>query len=110
MVSLKNLVRDSIPIWRSANDVVMTAGRNGRIPPTHIVQLIGILPSTDCQINRVGQVWVNPFIFAGQQSAVSDGKMEEMHEIRNGASSLRNWFFPNLPYYAKCPDPPPVQE
>eukprot|EP00959_Pyramimonas_sp_CCMP1952_P444897 9315866-Pyramimonas_sp.AAC.1 len=45
MVSLKNLLRVSMPIWRSANDIIMSAGRNGRIPPTHIVQLIGILPN-----------------------------------------------------------------
>eukprot|EP00959_Pyramimonas_sp_CCMP1952_P112164 2345469-Pyramimonas_sp.AAC.1 len=41
MVSLKNLVRDNIPIWRSANDIVMTAGRNCMICLTRIVQLIG---------------------------------------------------------------------
>eukprot|EP00959_Pyramimonas_sp_CCMP1952_P223774 4678803-Pyramimonas_sp.AAC.1 len=33
-----------------------------------------------------------------------------MYEIRNGASSLRTWFFPNTLYKLKCPDPPPVQE
>eukprot|EP00959_Pyramimonas_sp_CCMP1952_P217792 4554803-Pyramimonas_sp.AAC.1 len=32
MVRLKNLIRDSIPVLRSAHDIVMTAGRNGRAP------------------------------------------------------------------------------
>eukprot|EP00959_Pyramimonas_sp_CCMP1952_P453332 9468061-Pyramimonas_sp.AAC.1 len=63
MASLKNLLRDNIPIWRSANDIVMTAGRNGRILPTHIAQLIGILPSRSCLHNRVEQTWVNPSYF-----------------------------------------------
>eukprot|EP00959_Pyramimonas_sp_CCMP1952_P355999 7455749-Pyramimonas_sp.AAC.1 len=94
MGSLKNLVRDNIPMWLSANDVVMAAGQNGRIPPTHIVQVMGILPSPGCQFNRVGQ----------------SGKIEDMYEIRNDASSSRNWFFPNTPYKLKCSDPPPFQE
>eukprot|EP00959_Pyramimonas_sp_CCMP1952_P072240 1508777-Pyramimonas_sp.AAC.1 len=40
LVSLKNLLRDSMSIWRSANDIMKSAGRSGRIPPIHIVQLI----------------------------------------------------------------------
>eukprot|EP00959_Pyramimonas_sp_CCMP1952_P077223 1614207-Pyramimonas_sp.AAC.1 len=48
MVSLKNLFRDNMAIWRSANDMIMSAGRNGRIPPTHIAQLIGVLPNDKC--------------------------------------------------------------
>eukprot|EP00959_Pyramimonas_sp_CCMP1952_P319660 6688765-Pyramimonas_sp.AAC.1 len=71
MVSLKNLRRDNMPIWRSANYIIMSAGRDGRIPPTHIAPLIGILPNRICMYNRVGQIWVNPFILARQQSAVS---------------------------------------
>eukprot|EP00959_Pyramimonas_sp_CCMP1952_P189381 3961461-Pyramimonas_sp.AAC.1 len=43
MVSLKNLLRDNMQIWRSANDIIMSAGRGGRIPPTHVVQLIGAI-------------------------------------------------------------------
>eukprot|EP00959_Pyramimonas_sp_CCMP1952_P056941 1188915-Pyramimonas_sp.AAC.1 len=69
----------------------MTAGQNGRVLPTHIAQLIGILPSPDCH-------------------NLPYPSIEDMYEIRNGASSLRNWFFPNTPYNLKCPDPPPVQE
>eukprot|EP00959_Pyramimonas_sp_CCMP1952_P191317 4000518-Pyramimonas_sp.AAC.1 len=41
MVSLENLLRDNIPIWRSASDIIMTSGRDGSIPPSHFVQLIG---------------------------------------------------------------------
>eukprot|EP00959_Pyramimonas_sp_CCMP1952_P088716 1856299-Pyramimonas_sp.AAC.1 len=37
MASLKNLLRDNMSICRSANGITMSAGRNGRIPPTHIV-------------------------------------------------------------------------
>eukprot|EP00959_Pyramimonas_sp_CCMP1952_P110811 2318503-Pyramimonas_sp.AAC.1 len=44
MASLKNMILDNLPAWRSANGIAMTAGRHGRAPPTHIVQLIGILP------------------------------------------------------------------
>eukprot|EP00959_Pyramimonas_sp_CCMP1952_P212958 4455839-Pyramimonas_sp.AAC.1 len=59
MVGLKNRFRYNIPVWRSANDIIMTAGRNGRIPQSHIVQLIGILPiSTQCAHDRVGQAWL----------------------------------------------------
>eukprot|EP00959_Pyramimonas_sp_CCMP1952_P385436 8077797-Pyramimonas_sp.AAC.1 len=39
----------------------MTAGNKGRIPPSHIVQVIGILPNkTQCRHDRVGHVWINP--------------------------------------------------
>eukprot|EP00959_Pyramimonas_sp_CCMP1952_P024962 523830-Pyramimonas_sp.AAC.1 len=59
-VCLKNLLRDNIPVWRSANDIIMTSGIQGRILPSHIVQLIGIMPyCAQCKYDRVGQVWVN---------------------------------------------------
>eukprot|EP00959_Pyramimonas_sp_CCMP1952_P204434 4275223-Pyramimonas_sp.AAC.1 len=48
VVCWKNLLRNSVPIWRSANDIITSAGRIGSIPPTHIVQLIGILPNYQC--------------------------------------------------------------
>eukprot|EP00959_Pyramimonas_sp_CCMP1952_P450279 9428128-Pyramimonas_sp.AAC.1 len=47
MISLKNLLHDSMSNWCSGNDIIMTAGRNGIIPPIHIVQLTGILPNVD---------------------------------------------------------------
>eukprot|EP00959_Pyramimonas_sp_CCMP1952_P228502 4777244-Pyramimonas_sp.AAC.1 len=81
MVSLKNLIRDNIPVWRSANDIVVTAGRNGRIPPIHIVQLIGTLPSHICQCNRVGQ---------DDNQQYTRTRIDELYEIRNDASSLKN--------------------
>eukprot|EP00959_Pyramimonas_sp_CCMP1952_P105808 2212293-Pyramimonas_sp.AAC.2 len=60
MVSLKNLLRDSISVRRSVNDVIMTAGWEGGVPPSHNDQLIGILPNrTQCRHDRVGQVWIN---------------------------------------------------
>eukprot|EP00959_Pyramimonas_sp_CCMP1952_P334588 7006751-Pyramimonas_sp.AAC.2 len=31
LVSLKNLIRDGIQVWRSANDIIMTSGVQGRI-------------------------------------------------------------------------------
>eukprot|EP00959_Pyramimonas_sp_CCMP1952_P077375 1617220-Pyramimonas_sp.AAC.1 len=110
MVSMKNLLRDNIPIWRLANDIVMTAGRNVRIPPTHIAQLIGILPSYTCQYNREGQIWVNPFYLRDSYQPHLSDKIEDLYEIRNGASSLKDWFVPKTPYKLKCPDPPAVQE
>eukprot|EP00959_Pyramimonas_sp_CCMP1952_P059686 1246618-Pyramimonas_sp.AAC.2 len=57
MVSLKHFLRDTIPIWRSAN---MAPGIDGRTLPSHIVQLIGIRPDSDqCKGDRVGQARVN---------------------------------------------------
>eukprot|EP00959_Pyramimonas_sp_CCMP1952_P086523 1809829-Pyramimonas_sp.AAC.1 len=102
MAGTKNLSRDNTPIWRSANDIVMTAGWNGRIPPTHIVQLIGILPCYTCQCNRVGQ--------RDSNQPYPSGKIEDMYEIRNDASSLKEWFISKTPYNLKCPDPSLVQE
>eukprot|EP00959_Pyramimonas_sp_CCMP1952_P386279 8095581-Pyramimonas_sp.AAC.1 len=66
MVSLKNLIRDNVPAWRAADDIVMTAGRDGRILPTHIVQLIGTLPDDNQQCTSI--------------------RIDEMYEIRNDAS------------------------
>eukprot|EP00959_Pyramimonas_sp_CCMP1952_P104864 2191901-Pyramimonas_sp.AAC.1 len=71
MLSPKNLIRDNMPVQVSANDIVMTAGRDGRIPPTHIAQLIGILPGYNCQSNRLGQV-DRSHIFGGRQSEVHE--------------------------------------
>eukprot|EP00959_Pyramimonas_sp_CCMP1952_P111794 2338372-Pyramimonas_sp.AAC.1 len=109
MVSLKNLIRDNIPAWRSANGVVMTAGRNGRIPPTHIVQLIGILPNRTCQHRRVGQIWVNPLYLKGDNQPCTSTRLDDMYEIRNDASALRTWFIPDTPYNLKCPDSLPIE-
>eukprot|EP00959_Pyramimonas_sp_CCMP1952_P068711 1434190-Pyramimonas_sp.AAC.1 len=108
MASLKNLIRDNIPVWRSANDIVMTAGRHGRIPPTHIVQLIGILPEYHRQYNRVGQIWINPVLLEEDNQKYTSTRIDEMYEIRNDASSLNNWFIPNTPYNLKCPEPLPI--
>eukprot|EP00959_Pyramimonas_sp_CCMP1952_P182400 3814002-Pyramimonas_sp.AAC.1 len=88
----------------------MTAGRNGRVPPTHIVQLIGMLPSYTCQCSRAGQVWVNSLYSRDSDQPHSSGKIEDMYEIRNDASFLKERFIPKTPYNLKCPDPPPVQE
>eukprot|EP00959_Pyramimonas_sp_CCMP1952_P299969 6274234-Pyramimonas_sp.AAC.1 len=33
-----------------------------------------------------------------------------MHEFRNDAPSLKDWFTRKTPYNLKCPDPPPAQE
>eukprot|EP00959_Pyramimonas_sp_CCMP1952_P391359 8201550-Pyramimonas_sp.AAC.1 len=87
MVSLKNLVRDNIPIWRSANDIVMTAGRNGGNPPTHIAQLIGILSSHACHHNRAGQVWINPLYLRADNQPLPSVKIHDMYDIRNAAPS-----------------------
>eukprot|EP00959_Pyramimonas_sp_CCMP1952_P403987 8465136-Pyramimonas_sp.AAC.1 len=110
MVSMQNLLRDNIPIWRPANDIAMTAGRNGRIPSTRIAQLIGILPCYTCQYNCVGQIWVNILYLRDSNQPYSSGNVEDKCEIRNDASSLNDWFIPKTPYKLKCPDPPPVQE
>eukprot|EP00959_Pyramimonas_sp_CCMP1952_P445302 9323774-Pyramimonas_sp.AAC.1 len=60
MVILKKLLRDDTPIWRSANDIIIASGNNGRIPPCRTVQLIGIKPnSVQCKYDRVGQVRVH---------------------------------------------------
>eukprot|EP00959_Pyramimonas_sp_CCMP1952_P411550 8624058-Pyramimonas_sp.AAC.1 len=60
LVSLKNLFRDNAPVCRSANDIIMTSGVNGRIPVSSLVQLIGIQHSTVLRTDdRLGQTWVN---------------------------------------------------
>eukprot|EP00959_Pyramimonas_sp_CCMP1952_P071046 1483243-Pyramimonas_sp.AAC.2 len=83
-----------MPIWRSANDTIMSAGRDSRIPPTHIVQLIGILPDEQCRYNRVGQVWINPMYLwdTNQQLPCSDLSVQKMYMFRNDASSLKDLF------------------
>eukprot|EP00959_Pyramimonas_sp_CCMP1952_P101506 2123484-Pyramimonas_sp.AAC.1 len=60
LVSLRNLLRDDILAWRSANDIIMAAGIRGRISPGHMVQFVGIEPnSVQCKYGRVGQAWVD---------------------------------------------------
>eukprot|EP00959_Pyramimonas_sp_CCMP1952_P423170 8864293-Pyramimonas_sp.AAC.2 len=88
-----------MPIWRSANDSIMSAGRGGRIPPTHIVQLIGIPPDEYCRCNRVGHAWINPLYLwdNNEQYPCSDLSIERMYEIRNDASSLKDWLVPKTP-------------
>eukprot|EP00959_Pyramimonas_sp_CCMP1952_P316735 6629849-Pyramimonas_sp.AAC.1 len=108
MISLKNLVRGNIPVWRSANDIVMTAGRFGRIPLTRTAQLIGILPNHICQYNRAGQIWFNPFYLRGDDQPYPNMRIDDTYETRNDASYLRNWFIPDTPCNLKCPDPPPI--
>eukprot|EP00959_Pyramimonas_sp_CCMP1952_P147118 3079200-Pyramimonas_sp.AAC.1 len=73
MISLQNVIRDNIPAWRSANDIVMTAGRNGRIPPTHVVQLIGILlANSRLSVQSCGTDMDESLIFEGRQPAVHE--------------------------------------
>eukprot|EP00959_Pyramimonas_sp_CCMP1952_P015743 332986-Pyramimonas_sp.AAC.1 len=80
MVSLKNLIRDNIPMWRSASDIVMTAGRHGMIPPTHIVQLIGVLPGYNCQCDRVGQKRIHPIYVKSDNQQYTNIRIDEMYE------------------------------
>eukprot|EP00959_Pyramimonas_sp_CCMP1952_P331926 6950427-Pyramimonas_sp.AAC.1 len=55
-VRLQNLIRDRIPVWRSANGINLTSGVRGRIPVSSLVQLIGIKRSRDrCVHDRIGQ-------------------------------------------------------
>eukprot|EP00959_Pyramimonas_sp_CCMP1952_P068441 1428297-Pyramimonas_sp.AAC.1 len=75
----------------------MTAGRHGRIPPTHIAQLIGILPGYNRQYNRVGQIWVNPLQLKDDNQKYTSTSSDEMYEVRNDASSFKNWFVPETP-------------
>eukprot|EP00959_Pyramimonas_sp_CCMP1952_P429533 8995724-Pyramimonas_sp.AAC.1 len=97
LVSLKNLIRDNIPVWRPANDIVMTAGRNGRIPPTHIAQSIGILPNHMCKYNSVGQIWINSVYLKDDNQPYTGTGIDDMYETRNDASSSRNRFIPDTP-------------
>eukprot|EP00959_Pyramimonas_sp_CCMP1952_P364914 7641517-Pyramimonas_sp.AAC.1 len=80
-------------MWRSANGIIMSAGRNGRIAPTHIFQLIGILPNDKCTYNRVKHAWINPLYMwdNAQKYMNSDRSLDELHEFRNDASSLKDW-------------------
>eukprot|EP00959_Pyramimonas_sp_CCMP1952_P060118 1256262-Pyramimonas_sp.AAC.1 len=90
----------------------MSAGRGGRIPPTHIVQLIGILPSHDCRCNRVGQIWANPLYLRDSNRPYHGGNIStgKMYGYRNDASCLKYWFTQKTSYKLKCPDPTPLQE
>eukprot|EP00959_Pyramimonas_sp_CCMP1952_P321422 6726024-Pyramimonas_sp.AAC.2 len=89
MASLKCFLRDHMAIWRSANDIIMTAGRKGIPPPTHIVQLIGILPNTNqCRYHRVGHAWVNPlYMWDNERRNRRDATLDDLCEIPNDASS-----------------------
>eukprot|EP00959_Pyramimonas_sp_CCMP1952_P214330 4484879-Pyramimonas_sp.AAC.1 len=89
----------------------MSAGHDGRMPPTHVVQLIGILPKRYCRCNRVGKIWVNPLYFRDNNQPCQGGNIsiEEMYEYRKDASSLKDWFIPETPYNLKCPDPAAIQ-
>eukprot|EP00959_Pyramimonas_sp_CCMP1952_P291901 6105209-Pyramimonas_sp.AAC.1 len=82
-------------IWRSANDIIMSAGQNGSIPPIHIVQLVGILPNDQCRYNRVGYVWLNPLCLRDNyHKYMSSGlSIQDMYESRNDASSLKDSFY-----------------
>eukprot|EP00959_Pyramimonas_sp_CCMP1952_P216692 4531762-Pyramimonas_sp.AAC.1 len=72
----------------------MSAGRGGRIPPTHIVQLIGILPNHNCMYNRAGQIWVDPLYLRDSHQPYQGGNfsIEKIYEYRNDASALKCWF------------------
>eukprot|EP00959_Pyramimonas_sp_CCMP1952_P312914 6549930-Pyramimonas_sp.AAC.1 len=81
MVRLKDLLRDNMASWRSADDIIMLAGRNGGILPTHIVLFIGILPNDKCWCNRVGHVWINPMYLwdSDPKCQRSDLSIDDMH-------------------------------
>eukprot|EP00959_Pyramimonas_sp_CCMP1952_P117497 2456083-Pyramimonas_sp.AAC.1 len=92
MASLKNLLRDKMAIWRSANGIILLAGRNGRIPPTHIVQLLDILPNDKCRYSRAGHGWVNPLYLwdNDQKYRRNDLSIDDMCEFQSDASSLED--------------------
>eukprot|EP00959_Pyramimonas_sp_CCMP1952_P089807 1879361-Pyramimonas_sp.AAC.1 len=68
----------------------MAAGRHGRIPPTHVVQLIGILPGYNRQYNRVGRMWINSLYLKDDNQKYTSTRTDEMYEVRNDAPSLKN--------------------
>eukprot|EP00959_Pyramimonas_sp_CCMP1952_P359802 7534034-Pyramimonas_sp.AAC.1 len=72
----------------------MSAGRNGRIPPTHIVQFICTLPNDRCRYNRVGHAWINPLYLwdNDQKYPNSDLSIDDMYEFQNEASLLESSF------------------
>eukprot|EP00959_Pyramimonas_sp_CCMP1952_P256395 5355601-Pyramimonas_sp.AAC.1 len=52
----------------------MTFGINGRSPPSHIVQFIGVEPnSVQCRCDRVEQVWVNELYLEDNMSGNLQG-------------------------------------
>eukprot|EP00959_Pyramimonas_sp_CCMP1952_P097317 2034426-Pyramimonas_sp.AAC.1 len=55
LVRRGNLIRDGIPVWRSASDMIMTSGVKGRIPVSSLVKFIGIKHRGERVHNRVGQ-------------------------------------------------------
>eukprot|EP00959_Pyramimonas_sp_CCMP1952_P468915 9494043-Pyramimonas_sp.AAC.1 len=60
LVGPENLIRDVCPVWRSAVDIIMTSGVQGRIAVSSLVQVSGVKRSGgECRCDRVGQAWVN---------------------------------------------------
>eukprot|EP00959_Pyramimonas_sp_CCMP1952_P442907 9271915-Pyramimonas_sp.AAC.1 len=92
----------------------MTSGNNGRNPPSHIVQLIGIRPnSVQCKYDRVGQVWVNELYTEVNQRGnlyASTPVPRSCSEYPYDASTLKGWVAPMTPSNLKVPVSKPAQE
>ena len=116
MISVSQLVRDKIPVWRSANDIVMTKGQQGRIPVGYIIQMIGIKHNAKYRHDRTGQVW--GWAKDKQEAMQEDGrgsidgqtvsKME--YEVAGDPTTLlplynSGWFTPVTPYNLKMQRP-----
>ena len=57
MISVSQLIRDHVKVWRSANDIVMTSGINGRRPVSYIMQMIGVKHDPKYKYDRTGEIW-----------------------------------------------------
>eukprot|EP00959_Pyramimonas_sp_CCMP1952_P018786 397054-Pyramimonas_sp.AAC.1 len=105
MVSFKNLRCDNIPIWCSANDVIVTSGRNGRNPPNHSGQLIGILLKTiQCRRDRGGLVWLNALCIEDNQRGnlhANTYLAQSYYHVPYDASALNNWMIPQTHHNLK---------
>ena len=116
MISLSTLIRDGYKVWRSANDIVMTSGAQGRIPVDSIIQMIGVKHHPDCKYDRTGQIWGwpkhKPHVTSGDEvrgnshwAAISQWK----YEVANDATTLmatennKGWFRLENPFNLKLP-------
>jgi len=108
MISLKELLRNNIRVWRSANDIVMTSGAQGRIPVSMFVQIIGVKNVQKYKYDRSGQVWLNnTYVDPGRGNLQGSSVSDWDYEIKGDATSLkssnhnRGWFTPETPFNIK---------
>ena len=115
MISVSQLIRDHVKVWRSANDIVMTSGMNGRIPVSYIMQMIGVKHDPKYKYDRAGEIWCwtqnNNEVKRENERCNIDGPAISTweYEVQNDPTTLlpgynQGWFVPKNPYNLEMPD------